>query len=41
MAAVCPVGFDTERLHARVLATCDCVVHESEGNFNTLNTADN
>jgi SAM-dependent methyltransferase len=33
MAAVCPVGFDTERLRAQVLATYDRVAREPEGDF--------
>jgi SAM-dependent methyltransferase len=33
MAATCPIGFDTERLRAQVLATYDRVAREPEGNF--------
>lgn len=33
MAATCPVGFDTERLRAQVLATYDRVAREPEGDF--------
>ena len=33
MAAICPVGFDVERLRAQVLATYDRVAHEPHGDF--------
>jgi arsenite methyltransferase len=33
MAAVCPIGFDTERLRAQVLATYDRVARDPEGDF--------
>jgi len=33
MAAVCPIGFDTERLRAQVLATYDRVAREPDGDF--------
>ena len=33
MAATCPIGFDTERLRAQVLATYDRVAREPEGDF--------
>ncbi|MGE5240023.1 MAG: methyltransferase domain-containing protein [Bacteroidota bacterium] len=33
MAAICPAGFDTERLRAQVLATYDRVAREPEGDF--------
>jgi len=33
MAAVCPIGFDTDRLRAQVLATYDRVARKPEGEF--------
>jgi ubiquinone/menaquinone biosynthesis C-methylase UbiE len=40
MAITCPVGFDVDRLRARVLATYERVAHEPDGDFHFHRGAD-
>ena len=40
MAATCPIGFDVDRLRARVLATYDRVAREPGGEFHFHRGAD-